>query len=78
MCHNYFQNSFVNVLLESNAAYATYKLVIFFFNVIKYDTSHLWQLIRSGLLKFKKKKDFGTTFLTSFNILCHTMYSKWF
>ena len=24
---------------------------VFFFNVIKYDTSHLWQLIGAGLLK---------------------------
>ena len=25
--------------------------LFFFFNVVKYDTSHLWQLIGSGLLK---------------------------
>ena len=29
-----------------------HKNCFFFFNVVKYDTSHLWQLIGSGLLKY--------------------------
>ena len=42
--------------------------LFFFFNVVKYDTSHLWQLIGSGLLKTETCVIFNQPSFTSFNI----------